>query len=359
MKQLLLPLIFASMALVASAGEIAIKFIGQRPDTMVYNAISYAERVAGVTSVDWRRVPLTADSVVIKVDDSELMQLTAWELDLEQYMLFALIGPGERIEAVVRDGNFRKASLSGTPFQAELNKYSEARREFEESEAYTSLERDDRIMASYNFSIDYVRAHRDEDVGVWTLQFMPVAMASTLVDSIGEDARTGFLQPLYEKIRSNVMQFRKTNDIKKRNREHGMAPDFTLKDLDGQSVSLSDYRGGWVILDFWATWCKWCIKGFPDLMKFADEFSGRCTVIGLSVDAHNETWKQNMETHPSNHVEVWVDATDLTDSNPHRSYAVEALPTKFLIAPDGTIALYEEGEDPEFLIRVRELINKK
>ena len=41
------------------------------------------------------------------------------------------------------------------------------------------------------------------------------------------------------------------------------APDFTFNDKDGKAVSLRDYRGKWVVIDFWGTWCPWCIKGFP------------------------------------------------------------------------------------------------
>ena len=41
------------------------------------------------------------------------------------------------------------------------------------------------------------------------------------------------------------------------------APDFTLNDINGKPLSLSDLKGKWVILDFWGSWCPWCIKGFP------------------------------------------------------------------------------------------------
>ncbi|MDE6393778.1 MAG: TlpA family protein disulfide reductase, partial [Duncaniella sp.] len=45
------------------------------------------------------------------------------------------------------------------------------------------------------------------------------------------------------------------------------APDFTLPDLNGKEVSLSDFRGKWVVLDFWGSWCGWCVKGFPALKE--------------------------------------------------------------------------------------------
>ena len=49
--------------------------------------------------------------------------------------------------------------------------------------------------------------------------------------------------------------------------EGQMAPDFTLKDLQGNDLSLSSLRGKYVVLDFWGSWCGWCIKGIPDMKE--------------------------------------------------------------------------------------------
>lgn len=358
MRRLLTNILSGVLAMSASAGVVTIKFNGTRPDTIVYNTISYAERVSGVTTLDWRRVPLTADSVVINVDDSELIYFTAWPLDLEQYNMTALVGPGEQVDAVVNEGNMRGAQLSGTEFLKDLDNYRKALDEFEKSEVYLSQDRDDRIMAYYHFLRNYARSHRGEDIGLWLLQHVPVDMMAADLDSISERVREGMLQPLYEAMRNKVTDYQLSLQRKKRNSEHGAAPDFALTDMEGNEVKLSDLRGEWVLLDFWATWCKWCIKGFPELKKFAEEYEGRCRVIGLSTDDHKEIWKEYMKSHPSNHIEVWVDATDKSDRNPKRSYAIEALPTKLLIAPDGTIALYEVGENPGFIDKVKALIDK-
>lgn len=48
------------------------------------------------------------------------------------------------------------------------------------------------------------------------------------------------------------------------------APDFALKDLQGMDFTLSSLRGKYVVLDFWGSWCSWCIKGIPDMKKASD-----------------------------------------------------------------------------------------
>lgn len=63
------------------------------------------------------------------------------------------------------------------------------------------------------------------------------------------------------------------------------APDFTLLNMDGETLLLSDYSGKVVIIDFWATWCGPCRKGIPDLIKLKEDYSDKgVEVIGISLD---------------------------------------------------------------------------
>ncbi|MDE6010048.1 MAG: redoxin domain-containing protein, partial [Muribaculaceae bacterium] len=66
------------------------------------------------------------------------------------------------------------------------------------------------------------------------------------------------------------------------------APVFTLKDLEGKDVSLTQFRGKWVILDFWGSWCGWCIKGIPRLKEAYKEYAGRLEVIGIDCNESEE-----------------------------------------------------------------------
>jgi peroxiredoxin len=63
------------------------------------------------------------------------------------------------------------------------------------------------------------------------------------------------------------------------------APDFTLRDLNGDSVSLENYRGNVVLLDFWATWCAPCRLSIPELVEIQKKYRGRgVVVLGISMD---------------------------------------------------------------------------
>jgi len=67
------------------------------------------------------------------------------------------------------------------------------------------------------------------------------------------------------------------------------APDFVLNDLDGARVQLSEYRGQWVLLNFWATWCGPCRQETPDLQRLQDRQADSLVVLGVNMQESRDT----------------------------------------------------------------------
>ena len=131
------------------------------------------------------------------------------------------------------------------------------------------------------------------------------------------------------------------------------APAFTLKNTEGKDVSLSDFRGKWVILDFWGTWCPWCIKGFPKLKEAYSTYKDKLEVIGIDCRDSEKAWKDGVVKHEL----PWVNVYN-PDSNTQllEQYQVQGFPTKVLVNPEGRIAAIATGEDPTFYTRLSQLI---
>jgi thiol-disulfide isomerase/thioredoxin len=112
------------------------------------------------------------------------------------------------------------------------------------------------------------------------------------------------------------------------------APDFTLSDLHGRPVRLSDFRGKAVIVDFWATWCLPCVFQVPELNKLADAHreKGDVAVIGVSVDLEGPVvvapW---VEEHGVRYTIVFGDEELAAE------FGVFGFPTLVIVGPDGTL----------------------
>jgi thiol-disulfide isomerase/thioredoxin len=109
------------------------------------------------------------------------------------------------------------------------------------------------------------------------------------------------------------------------------SPDFTLQNLEGEEVSLSDYRGKIVILNFWATWCKYCVQEMPDLQKFDDE-NEDLVVLAVNVEEDYDIVKNYID-NTNYSFPVLLDKSGDISSN----YLVSAFPTSFFIDKNGIL----------------------
>lgn len=121
----------------------------------------------------------------------------------------------------------------------------------------------------------------------------------------------------------------------------GADDDFTLPDLQGKPHSLSDYRGKWVLVNYWATWCPPCLEELPELEVFHSGANGKAVVLGV-----------NMESIGDAALKSFVEKQFLSfpilraDAQPPRSQLlgpVEGLPTSYLVAPSGEVVARQVG----------------
>jgi len=116
------------------------------------------------------------------------------------------------------------------------------------------------------------------------------------------------------------------------------APEFAEADTSGKIVSLSSFRGKYVLIDFWASWCGPCRAENPNVAKAFNRFKGRnFTIIGVSLDqpTGKEKWLKAIHKDGLN----WTQVSDLKywDSKTAALYAVRGIPQNFLLDPNGKI----------------------
>lgn len=113
------------------------------------------------------------------------------------------------------------------------------------------------------------------------------------------------------------------------------APDFTLTDVGGQEVSLSQFRGKVVLLDFWASWCGPCIGNLPYIQEIKKKTADLPVVfLNLSLDSSESAWRKAIDKHGIEGVHV---RSGVWGSGTTNAYNVRAIPAYFLVDPEGVI----------------------
>ena len=123
-----------------------------------------------------------------------------------------------------------------------------------------------------------------------------------------------------------------------------LAPDFTLNDLSGKPLTLSSLRGKYVILDFWGSWCVWCIKGIPQMKEYYQKYAGKFEILGIDCNDTEAKWKAAVEKYEM----PWLHVYNPRDSKVLEQYEIQGFPTKIIVGPDGNIVKTIIGEDPAF-----------
>lgn len=114
------------------------------------------------------------------------------------------------------------------------------------------------------------------------------------------------------------------------------AMDFTQNDVNGKPVTLSSFKGKYVLVDFWASWCGPCRQENPNVVNTYNDFKAKnFTVLGVSLDKAKDPWVKAIKDDGL----TWTHVSDLKFWNNEvaQKYKVQSIPQNFLVGPDGKI----------------------
>jgi thiol-disulfide isomerase/thioredoxin len=130
-----------------------------------------------------------------------------------------------------------------------------------------------------------------------------------------------------------------------------LLPNFSAKTLSNEDFNLADYRGKYILLDFWGSWCPPCINEIPHLKKLQNDFEDKLVIVGMVCNESKERASKIIEKHNVN----WVQLFDENNSFP-KKYGIKAYPTKVLIDDKGFVVKTIDTTSDQLFIELEMLL---
>lgn len=277
-----------------------------------------------------------------------------------------ILEPG-KIKFTAKGGDFMNAVIKGGKYQDDFNElnalknpvmakliaiYDSAKKETDPEKAEVIKE----LAEPYRAQI--------EEIDLAFFDKNPTSLATAFglrmyVSSLDVDKLTNYYEKLDQKIKENTLGKELYKEIEnlKAGSPGSVAADFTGTGLDGETFNLSDFKGKYVILDFWASWCVPCRQSFPHMIKLYNTYKDKgLEVICISDDDRNhDAWRTAIE---KDNISMWhhtlrgldMDKRMRNEENENDisdKFGIHSLPTKLLIDPEGLIIGRYVGNDEE------------
>ncbi len=280
-----------------------------------------------------------------------------------------LLVPGEKLRLTLKGEEFfyggskiyqecNATDLATTPYYKDFSEYYEkalnTMEKIPESEREAMARKmEDTLrtkMATYNEKLaEYLDTHTSSEGAM--LYLSQNVGAEDVYKKMSEDIRQGrvgqYLKAQMDHqavLRAQQEKAAAEEAAKLEAMKSSPAKDFTLKDLKGNDLSLSSLRGKYVVLDFWGSWCGWCIKGIPEMKKYYEKYAGKFEILGIDCNDSDAAWRKAVEQYEL----PWLHVYNPRESSVLSDYAIQGFPTKIIIDPEGRIAEIVVGESQDF-----------
>lgn len=349
-------------------------FTDVKNGTLIYEYIVRGKEQEVVT----KETPIREGKFTLFAQLDEACAATLQIKDRHLSILSTLFVPNE--EAVVHGAISKDYSLTwnGTTFYQQYGKAKTFMKEYEEEFAQADRTMYKGIKAGgdanklrrkniearreINYArgiaaVKYIREHINEEGTLGIIASANVDSIPKLLAMYPKEVREGRLKKEIALGMEYYNVFVKERDAayyaKNRIEMRRPALEFNLKGLDGNLVTLNQYKGKFLIIDFWGSWCTWCIKGLPKLKTWYEQHKEQVEIIGVACKDNDNQWRQSIQKYrlPWQHVRS-------EDGIAEQIYKVYGYPYKVVIDRKGTVLKVFAGNDAEFFSYMEKLLKK-
>lgn len=204
----------------------------------------------------------------------------------------------------------------------------------------------------------YIMQHLDDEVTATMLFSLDYKEVPQVINRLSPDVRNGRFKDYLDGIEGFLSRVLKeiaaAKQAKLEIEEGRRAPDFTLKDINGNDFNLASLfgKGKYIVVDFWGSWCSWCIKGFPKMKEYYNKYRDKLEIVGIACYDKEDKWKAAVAKNDVPWLHVFS-----PDGITEERYGVTGYPYKVLISTKGKVIKCFRGEADEFYETLDKLLD--
>lgn len=301
-------------------------------------SIDYPDQVTLVSGDKYIRFFLENEDIEIVADAT---------IPVERYEGIKATINGSNLNDLYQEQQAKEKAIMEQEKYAELSKLEKAyqkaqlERDREESKKiYEALEKFENLSSErskelMNSKMEFINSHPNSPVTpevlgyMFTERFLTMDQMDDIMDKLSGDAKNTAMYRYFDDEYQAI----------KRTRPGAKAPEFTLKTPNGEDFSLSNIKDKYILIDFWASWCKPCRASYPHLKEVYSKYKDKgFEVLAVSTDSDHEAWKKAIKEDQT----TWIHVVD-TFNRPgfpadiSTLYGVPFLPTTYLLDKKGVI----------------------
>lgn len=200
--------------------------------------------------------------------------------------------------------------------------------------------------------LNYIAQNPDNEASAFFLLRQSLETFAAYYPKLSGNIRNGIFSQALEIQYAQYQKFMKTNAASQTIKDGSAAPDFSLNDINGKPFSLSQIKGQYIVLDFWGTWCGWCVKEFPKMKKYYDKYKSHVEFIGIACNNSEPELKKAVKQYQLD----WKQLLNSPTNDVSILYGVKAYPTKIIMDQNLRIIKIFNGYDNAFFEELDKLM---